>query len=112
MTTIAPQTGSQDLIPSGPANVYHPLGNGIDLTYVPNGSGLPSTDGPIRLIYSDSHQRKTFRATDVAVAPVANPGHPGHRGATRQSRRRVDIADATGVVGGAAGRAVGADVPR
>jgi hypothetical protein len=74
MTTIAPQTASADLAPSGSANVYHLHGNGIHLTYFPEGSGPPSTDGPIKLIYTDPHQSKTFHAAEVTVEQVANLG--------------------------------------
>ncbi|MDH6246666.1 hypothetical protein [Mycobacterium sp. OTB74] len=74
MTTTAPQTASPDLTPSGSPNVYHLSGNGIHITYFPVGSGPISTNGLIKLIYQDSHQTKTFHATEVAVAEVANLG--------------------------------------
>ncbi|HEX5145233.1 MAG TPA: hypothetical protein VFW21_15320 [Mycobacterium sp.] len=74
MTTVAPQTASPDLVPTGPANVYNLHGKGIHLTYFPDGSGPPTSEGPVKLIYTDAHQSTTFHAAQVAVDHVANLG--------------------------------------
>jgi hypothetical protein len=74
MTTTAPQTAAPDLVPSGAPNVFHLHGNGIHITYFPDGSGPLTTDGPIKLIYDDPHQTKTFRGSQVSVMQVENLG--------------------------------------
>jgi hypothetical protein len=72
--TTTPQTVSADLAPGGAPNVYHLHGKHIHIAYYPEGSGPLTTDGPVKLVYQDQHQTKTFRAAQVAVEEVANLG--------------------------------------
>jgi hypothetical protein len=74
MTTTAPQDVPADLGPSGTPNVYHLHGEGIRITYYPEGSGPPTADGPVELIYQDLHRTLTFRAHEVTVDQVPSLG--------------------------------------
>jgi hypothetical protein len=74
MTTTPPQDVPADLGPSGTPNVYHLHGEGIRITYYPEGSGPPTADGPVELIYQDLHRTLTFRAHEVTVDQVASLG--------------------------------------
>jgi hypothetical protein len=73
MTTTT-QDVPADLGPSGTPNVYHLHGEGIRITYYPEGSGPPTADGPVELIYQDLHRTLTFRAHEVTVDQVPSLG--------------------------------------
>jgi hypothetical protein len=60
--------------PDGTPNEYQLHGNQIHLTYSPDGTGPPTTDGPIVLTYADRTQSLSFRRTQVAVSDVPHLG--------------------------------------
>jgi hypothetical protein len=74
MTTTAPQTAAANAVPSVAPNVYHLHGGGIHITYYPSGSGPLTKDGPVKLVYEDTHVTKTFRADEVTVTEDADLG--------------------------------------
>jgi hypothetical protein len=74
MTTTAPQTALPKVGPSGTPNVYQLTGGGVHITYFPTGEGPLTTEGPVKLVYQDHQQARTFRAQEVTVDDVANLG--------------------------------------
>jgi hypothetical protein len=74
MTTIAPQGVSAVPVPGATPNVYHLLGEGIRITFDPEGAGPPTVDGQVKLVYQDIHHTLTFRAHEVTVDDVPSLG--------------------------------------
>jgi hypothetical protein len=46
-------------------NQYHLSGHGVTVSYFPDGSGPPTADGPIVLVYQDVHGIQQFRQSTV-----------------------------------------------
>lgn len=74
MTAISPAPAAADLLGAGRPDVYHLHGRGMQITYYPDGSGPPTADGPVTVVYQDTHATKTFRAKQVTVTEVAEVG--------------------------------------
>jgi len=55
-------------------NQYHLHGGHLRVSYYPQGSGPPTTAGPIVLTYQDAHQALTFPRDDVSVVDVVGLG--------------------------------------
>jgi hypothetical protein len=55
-------------------NQYHLRGNAVRISYFPEGAGPLTADGPIMLVYQDSHRSLTFRREQVDVVEAVNFG--------------------------------------
>jgi hypothetical protein len=55
-------------------NQYHLRGTGVRINYFPGGAGPLTADGPIILVYQDSHRSLAFRGSQADIVPVANFG--------------------------------------
>jgi hypothetical protein len=55
-------------------NQYHLHGNGIRMSYFPGGAGPLTADGPVVVVYQDSHRSLTFRGAQAEVVAVADFG--------------------------------------
>jgi hypothetical protein len=55
-------------------NQYHLHGGHLSVSYFPDGSGPPTTAGPVVLTYQDTQHALTFRKDDVGVVDVGGLG--------------------------------------
>jgi hypothetical protein len=69
-TPTAAEAGNDTSSP----NQYHLRGAGLRINYFPEGAGPLTADGPIMLVYQDSHRSLAFRGRQADVVPVANFG--------------------------------------
>jgi hypothetical protein len=60
--------------PTQTPNQYHLHGDGIQVSYFPDGEGPLTQRGPVVLTYQDEHQSLAFRREDVRTVEVADLG--------------------------------------
>ena len=66
----APEVDSDTSSP----NQYHLRGNGVRISYFPGGAGPLSADGPIIVVYQDSHRSLALRGRQADVVAFGNFG--------------------------------------
>lgn len=55
-------------------NQYQLHGNGVRISYFPGGAGPLTADGPVIVVYQDSHRSLTFRRAQAGVVAVPDFG--------------------------------------
>ena len=70
-------------------NQYHLQGDGIAVSYYPDGSGPPVAGrGRLRLVYQDTHQAQSFYDNDLRTVAVPDLGRHTAGDSTGLSGRR------------------------
>jgi hypothetical protein len=69
-TPTAAEAGNDTVSP----NQYRLHGARVRINYFPRGGGPLTADGPIMLVYQDSHRSLAFRGRQADVVPVADFG--------------------------------------